>query len=161
MPDHVRRRSIQNLQRHVRASGRRCAVSGIGQILKDQLRESDIVCRYAGDEFVIVLPDATETGAQKAALKIKTAVAAHPFKRQVTVNLGVAKYQEGMTPKDLIQRADTALFFSKHAGRDQVCIYSDEMGIKSDNRIDNYNFSAIIKKLTSKLLRRMRAIRFR
>ncbi len=107
-------------------------LSNLGQILKAQLRESDVVCRYAGDEFVIVLPDTTEIGAQKAAMKVKSTVAEYPFKCKVTVSLGVARFQEGITSKELIRRADTALYFSKHGGRDQVCVYSEDMGNKSE-----------------------------
>ncbi|MCA9401591.1 MAG: diguanylate cyclase [Candidatus Omnitrophica bacterium] len=95
----------------------------LGIILKKELRDSDIVCRYAGDEFVMVLPDCDIHGAESAAVKVKNAVEAFPFKRKVTISLGAAQYQEGLTPKEFIARADEALYDAKHGGRNRVGIF--------------------------------------
>lgn len=102
-------------------------LSGLGEILKASLRETDVVCRYAGDEFCIVLPDSERSGAKRAAEKIKDAVENYPFKRKVTISLGVAQYESGIAQKELIRRADKALYESKHKGRNQVFVYDESM----------------------------------
>ena len=95
----------------------------LGRILKNQLRGTDIVCRYAGDEFAIVFPDTDADGAKKGAQKIKKAVGRYPFKRKVTLSTGIAIYEPEMTKKDLIFKADKALYQAKHQGKDRICIY--------------------------------------
>lgn len=97
-----------------------------GKILKKNLRGTDIVCRYAGDEFCVVFPNTTLEGARLAAEKVRLLVANFPFQRQVTISIGVAQYQEGMEKRELIERADKALYRAKDAGRDQVALYKEE-----------------------------------
>lgn len=92
----------------------------LGRILKADLRESDIVCRYAGDEFCIVLPDTDIAGARFAAEKIRKTVEQTQFRRPVTVSIGIASYKPGMTKKDILIHADTALYQAKHEGRNRV-----------------------------------------
>src|SRR3989339_454315 len=106
-------------------------LSGLGEILKSSLRETDVVCRYAGDEFCIVLPDSERSGAKKAAEKIKDTVESYPFKRKVTISLGVAQYEPGIEQKELIRRADKALYESKHKGRNQVFLYDPSMDVEN------------------------------
>jgi diguanylate cyclase (GGDEF)-like protein/PAS domain S-box-containing protein len=95
---------------------------GIGEILRRSLRDSDIVCRYAGDEFVMVLPDTDTQGVKESAGKIVLAVEGHSFKRKVTVSLGAAKFQPGMSQKEFIVKADQALYQAKQAGKNRFCI---------------------------------------
>ncbi len=95
---------------------------GIGEILRKNLRDTDIVCRYAGDEFVIVLPDTNIEGLKESATKVIREVSAHPFKRQVTVSLGAARYQEGMTSNELMLKADKSLYEAKEKGKNQFYI---------------------------------------
>lgn len=94
----------------------------IGRILKSQLRETDIVCRYAGDEFTVILPDITTAGARIAAEKIRQAVEGASFKTKVTVSLGIAAYTPGITPYDLILKADRALYQAKGAGKNHIYV---------------------------------------
>ena len=91
----------------------------VGQILKTSLRASDVVCRYAGDEFAVILPDADTDGADKAAEKIVKAVARQAFKRKVTVSLGVTCYDGNMTQTQFIEKAGKALYQAEQEGRDR------------------------------------------
>ena len=91
-----------------------------GEILKKQLRETDIICRYAGDEFCIVFPETTADGAKNAAEKIRKVVERYPFKLPVTLSVGIAQFKTGMTVKDFIQQADQALYQAKKEGRNRV-----------------------------------------
>lgn len=92
----------------------------IAHILKIQLRETDIVCRYAGDEFVVILPDVTIEGAKIAAEKIRHAIETASFKAPVTVSVGVAAYAAGLNPQEFILKADRALYDAKREGKNRV-----------------------------------------
>ena len=94
----------------------------LGMILKSNLRETDIVCRYAGDEFCVVLPNTDLSGVMNVTNKVIKSVAEFPFKRKVTISIGVTKYMEAMTKKDFIAEADQALYKAKKSGKNQAFI---------------------------------------
>ncbi|MCK5012642.1 MAG: diguanylate cyclase [Candidatus Omnitrophica bacterium] len=94
----------------------------LSQIFRDQLREVDIVCRYAGDEFAIILPETDIEGGKRAAQKILKAVERFSFRKEVTLSLGVAGYVAGITQYRLIQNADKALYQAKQEGKNRICI---------------------------------------
>ena len=93
----------------------------IGGIFKSQLRETDIVCRYGGDEFAVILPDITIDGAKIAAEKIRQAIEKTRFKMPATISLGVAAYTRGLTQHEFILKADRALYEAKREGKNRVC----------------------------------------
>jgi diguanylate cyclase (GGDEF)-like protein len=102
------------------------AISGA---LQRSTRESDIVCRFGGEEFVIVLPDANLEGATARAQRIVEFVRVleitHDGKPlpSITASIGLAMYpQNGETVKALIQSADKALYEAKGAGRDRIML---------------------------------------
>src|SRR3989338_3009417 len=95
-------------------------LKGIGRILKAQLRETDIICRYGGDEFAIILPDITVEGACIAAEKIRQAVENTSFKMKVMVSLGIAGYESHLNQYDFILKADRALYKAKREGKNRV-----------------------------------------
>lgn len=95
----------------------------VGKILAGHLRETDIVCRYGGEEFAVILPDITLDGARIVAEKIRKAMEEAPFKRKVTVSLGVAAYTKGLPPQDFVRRADQALYQAKDQGKNRVCVH--------------------------------------
>ncbi|MGB7538374.1 MAG: sensor domain-containing diguanylate cyclase [Anaerolineales bacterium] len=99
----------------------------LGRLLLAQVRGEDIPSRYGGDEFVIVLPDASREVARKRAESIReSANRFHiPFEgktlEHISLSLGVAvSPQDGSTSADILRAADEALYRAKREGRDQV-----------------------------------------
>lgn len=92
-------------------------------ILTETLRESDIACRYGGEEFVVILPNATPEQAAAVMERARTALAAERWKRHperpVTASFGVSAVSESGVP-DAISAADAALYRAKSGGRNRV-----------------------------------------
>ena len=83
------------------------------------VRAADITCRVGGDEFAVVLPEASGEDAELLAGRIMRAIAARPIGAAgiLTVSAGVAEVRPGDTPADLFERADEALFRAKAGGK--------------------------------------------
>jgi len=97
----------------------------MAKLLAQQVRSWDLVAKYGGDEFTIILPQTVEEGALIAAERSRTAVASYTFplaaKGEITVSVGIACFpQDGETVADLIQSADRALYIAKQKGRNRV-----------------------------------------
>lgn len=99
----------------------------VAQVLKKNVRTSDVVCRYGGEEMSIILPNTNYKEARINAERICKAVAETKFKlnatdeSNVTISLGVSTFPEhGEIPKDLIETADRGLYRAKENGRNQV-----------------------------------------
>ncbi|MBQ9688503.1 diguanylate cyclase [bacterium] len=95
--------------------------------LKKNVRSSDIVCRYGGEEMTILLPNTDYEEAVITAEKICGIIAEKPFKlannqeSNVTISLGVSTYpQDGEAPAEIIENADKRLYRAKENGRNQV-----------------------------------------
>ncbi|HQN43055.1 MAG TPA: diguanylate cyclase [Anaerolineaceae bacterium] len=99
------------------------------QRIRGVLRESDIVGRYGGEEFLAVLPDVDAAHACQVAERIRRAIAETPvsvdlLSVRVTISLGVAVLdEETLTLDELIERADQALYKSKQTGRNRVSVW--------------------------------------
>jgi len=102
-----------------------------GSLLKRNARKSDIVCRYGGEEFLLVLPGMTEEGAAERAEESRRAMAATPVRHgasqiTVTASFGVATFPiHGRTTDELIAAADGALYSAKADGRNRVNLCFD------------------------------------
>ncbi len=90
--------------------------------LRGGARGSDVVFRYGGEEFMVLLADTSSSGATTAAERLRQAVAHHtsPELPQVTVSIGVATLQAEEAATCLFERADAALYAAKRQGRNQV-----------------------------------------
>jgi len=99
-----------------------------GEIRKS-VRQVDIICRYGGDEFVVILPSTHAKGAKFVAEKVRNSVATldllnvenHQVIR-MTLSGGVAEFKEGMNKEDLINLADRALYKAKSEGKNKIDI---------------------------------------
>lgn len=94
----------------------------LSTVLLDNIRQTDRVGRWGGEEFFFILPDTDAAGALLFGEKIRLKIARHQFPNpaHITASLGVAVYQGQGTLIDLIARADAAMYAAKKAGRNQV-----------------------------------------
>jgi diguanylate cyclase (GGDEF)-like protein len=94
----------------------------ITRVLRAQIRATDFLGRYGGEEFLVLMPDTGPEGALKVAEKLRSTVEAGVRQPQpVTISIGVATTRESDTMLDrTLSRADTALYEAKTAGRNQV-----------------------------------------
>lgn len=93
--------------------------------IKKSLRNSDILFRYGGEEFVVLLSETDLAGAEKVAERIRSSIASHTLSYDmttlnVTASLGVSTLRAGDTVDSFIKRADAAMYKAKHNGRNQV-----------------------------------------
>jgi diguanylate cyclase (GGDEF)-like protein/PAS domain S-box-containing protein len=100
-----------------------------GTFLFKSIRAEDFVCRFGGEEFVVILPTAdlaaTRGRAERVRLKMKELTIVHQGRSMgmITISVGVAVFPEhGMSPKELMAAADAALYEAKRGGRDQVVV---------------------------------------
>lgn len=104
------------------------ALKAMGQVLRKEKRESDIVARFGGEEFVLMLPDGDDAGIETAG-RIRRAISQLNIPvgggaaAQVTVSAGVACYPHSAASKEeLLDRVDQLLYASKEKGRDRVSV---------------------------------------
>lgn len=94
--------------------------------LRAALRQSDIFCRWGGEEFILLLKNTDRHAAHELAEKLRQHCADQRYPMggealQVTVSLGLSQWQPGEALHDLLGRTDRALYRAKQAGRDRVC----------------------------------------
>ena len=113
----------------------------IGKVLKENIREADLAIRYGGEEFIVMLHNATEEGALEVAAKIHSVFAQLVFDvgagetMQKTMSIGIARFPtDGDTIWKCIKFADTALYVAKTTGRNKIVEYTAEMNESDDVR---------------------------
>jgi diguanylate cyclase (GGDEF)-like protein len=110
---------------HVAGDG---ALSDLATAMQNAVRDIDVVCRYGGEEFAILLPETDSDGAFVAAEKVREAVAGHLFAdadghrtEHVTVSIGLSTFPRPAADREeLLRQADDALYVAKRAGRNRV-----------------------------------------
>jgi diguanylate cyclase (GGDEF)-like protein len=89
------------------------------------VRSTDVLCRYGGEEFCVVLPETDLARASALAERLRAACGDEPVRylgmeRTLTISLGVAAWRPGEAPSELVSRADGALYAAKRGGRNRV-----------------------------------------
>jgi diguanylate cyclase (GGDEF)-like protein len=98
----------------------------VSSVFSQQLRKIDVVCRYGGEEFGILLSQTSAQHAMSVAEKLRKVVEGWQFPgvpRTVTISAGAAAFPDhGTTRDELVRAADSALYAAKQAGRNHVCL---------------------------------------
>ncbi len=101
-------------------------------VMKQQMRDSDTVCRFGGEEFLVICPAADVEVAKMVGNRVRKAIENNivdtpEFHGNVTISIGVAvRSPKHVSAKDMIKEADEALYAAKEAGRNKVCISMPE-----------------------------------
>jgi diguanylate cyclase (GGDEF)-like protein len=103
------------------------------EILMHHSRGINVICRYGGDEFAVLLVETSKAGAKLYADRIRQVLATYPFGhgRRVTASIGIACLPDDVhdpSADDLIRAADDALRAAKRAGKNRVSLYEDAAG---------------------------------
>jgi diguanylate cyclase (GGDEF)-like protein len=102
-----------------------------GEVLLRYSRGINVICRYGGDEFAVLLVETSKGGARLYADRIRQVLAAHAYShgRHITASIGVASLPEDVAPAtdDLLRAADEVLYAAKRAGKNRVLVYEDAL----------------------------------
>ena len=108
-------------------------LKSLGDILLANTRKSDVSCRYGGEEFVVVMPNATTEGARKRAHHWRKAfqLLQNSFngqELQATISVGLASFPaDGKDWETVLHAADEALYESKRRGKNRVTVYQEKV----------------------------------
>lgn len=99
----------------------------LANLMRMSFRENDMLFRYGGEEFVVLLNNIDIQQAKIVLERFRSKVASHQFSHigNVTISVGIALIREDEQPAESINRADLALYFAKNHGRNQVCVYEE------------------------------------
>lgn len=126
--------------------------------------KGDIIGRYGGEEFILLLPNVNKEKAMNMAEKIRTNVEEAKIlgdKRNVTISIGIAmSAHESLNSQEIIERADQALYKAKNEGKNRYVLWKDDYGISnntnneltgvlSGNATKDYNLVLIIKEVAN------------
>ncbi|MDP8257777.1 MAG: diguanylate cyclase [Candidatus Alcyoniella australis] len=113
----------------------------VADIIRSNIRETDLPSRYGGDEFLMILPHTGLKRAQQMAQRIHADIRGYSFvsskgSANVTVSVGISGYPnpEVWTKDDLIRMADSAMYEAKNSGRDRITSFGDEDLDESDEQ---------------------------
>lgn len=103
------------------------ALATVASILRQNVRDRDLVARYGGEEFVVLLPGGDPAEGRRMAERLRARIARHPWPDlPVTASFGVATMGRSTPiPSLLLDQADRALYASKHTGRNRVTHFAD------------------------------------
>jgi diguanylate cyclase (GGDEF)-like protein len=117
---------------HGHATGDK-VITAVADVLRAVLRGNDLIGRYGGEEFCVILPDVSRENAVVAADRIRRQIRAGLGAQvgsdlRVTISLGVAFLEDGAaTPLELVNQADCALYAAKESGRNRVLCWGDTL----------------------------------
>ena len=112
-------------------------LQAVGKTLLNESRQSDIVCRYGGEEFSVLMRDTDLESAMAIAERFRQAIKSLEFENlSITVSVGVSSFSLGATDAhELIDQADQCLYAAKRNGRDQVVRFDhiESLGSSDDS----------------------------
>ncbi len=105
------------------------------EIVSENLRKSDCLARWGGEEFVILTSYTPLEEAFSLAERLRSSIESYPFPKvgKVTCSFGVAEFKKGLSPQEFFERADQALYQAKRTGRNRTCVYKETLGGEDKN----------------------------
>jgi len=110
--------------------GSQC-LAKVAQIMATSVRDVDILARYGGDEFVVILPETTVATAKAVAERLHAEIGSHVFLKEtganvhISASIGIAGFpHHARTKEEIIRKADEAMYQAKDAGRNRLCLAS-------------------------------------
>ena len=100
----------------------------VGQYIKSSIRGIDMASRYGGDEFTVILPQASLEDAYRVAERIRKRIEVEMDSKgaPLTCSLGIASWPtDGVMREEIIQAADASLYYAKQMGRNRICLASE------------------------------------
>ncbi|MCS7180135.1 MAG: GGDEF domain-containing protein [bacterium] len=130
---------LDNFKRYVDTYGHPMGdiiLKEVASFLKSTIRETDIICRFGGDEFAYLLPFSTSLDAKVVAERIKKNIQNFKFLKDkinedihLTLSIGIASFPEhGNSDEEILTKADIALFMAKSMGKNKIVIYEEKGG---------------------------------
>ncbi len=109
-------------------------LKGLAELITKDSRDTTVVARFGGEEFILLVPETPKDGARIFAERLRKCIEEHPFhgresqpSGQVTLSIGVSTYPvDGSDSETLISRADQAMYQAKESGRNQVVCYGSK-----------------------------------
>lgn len=104
----------------------------VTRLVKENIRANDVVARWGGEEFMVLMPQSDVQAARNASEKLRLAIAAHHFDKvgSLTASFGVAAFEPQDDLNSLLKRVDDALYRAKEQGRNRVEILAGEVASK-------------------------------
>lgn len=102
----------------------------LSQNMQRIFRQRDKLFRFGGEEFIVVLDRTSEESAKSVLERFRAAIEQYKFPQisRVTISIGFVRLDKADVPSAIIGRADQALYYAKHHGRNRVCFYEDLVG---------------------------------
>lgn len=104
----------------------------VTRLVKENIRANDVVARWGGEEFMVLMPQSDVQAARNASEKLRLAIAGHRFDKvgNLTASFGVAAFEPQDDLNSLLKRVDDALYRAKEQGRNRVEILAGEVASK-------------------------------
>lgn len=104
----------------------------VTRLVKENIRANDVVARWGGEEFMVLMPQSDVQAARNASEKLRLAIAAHHFDKvgSLTASFGVAAFEPQDDLNSLLKRVDDAVYRAKEQGRNRVEILAGEVASK-------------------------------
>ncbi len=104
----------------------------VAELLRSNLRQSDVAGRYGGEEFLLILPDTDEQAAFRVCEKLRRCIHGYPWERiapglKVTISMGICAQAQASSHEELLQMADRFLYAAKASGRNRIVSRSDQI----------------------------------
>ena len=106
-----------------------CVLQALTGLVKQNIRTNDVLARWGGEEFMVLMPQSDLEAARDASEKLRLAIAGHHFDKldKLTVSFGVAAFEPQDDLNSLLKRVDDALYRAKERGRNRVEILTGEV----------------------------------